>query len=245
MRRLALTLLLTTGLVLALRPDCGLAAGAGLEPFTAHFKVRYGSLGVGDSRLVLSRGERPGQWILTSEADATGLARLLASGTLVQTSWLEVREGSVRPQRFSFDDGMERKDEDVALEFDWTKRRVVGTAKGQPVDLEMLPNAQDPVSNQIDAMLALLEGREPESYAMYDNAKRAKVYGYEYLRREQVETEAGVFDTVVYSTSREGSDRETHMWLAPALGYLAVQVESYRKGKRGFSMYLKKYVPGG
>jgi len=218
---------------------------AGLEPFTATYRVKYGSLGVGISRLGLERGDGPGRWVLKSEADARGLARLLASETLVQTSWLQVENGEVRPLRFRFDDGMERKEEDVTLDFDRTKGRVTGTAKGKPVDLEMLPNAQDPVSNQVAAMLDLIQGREPEPYAMYDNAKRAKVYDYRFLRRETLKTDAGSYETVVYATSREGSDRETVMWLAPSLGYLAVQVESYRKGKRGFSMYLDRYEGGG
>ena len=119
------------------------------------------------------------------------------------------------------------------------------SAKGEPVDLPLEANAQDPVSNQLAAMLDLLQGRQPEPYAMYDSPKGPKVYAYRFVKREPLETAAGTFDTVVYSTSREGSDRETVLWLAPALGYLAVQVESYRKGKRGFSMYLSKYVSGG
>lgn len=244
MRAFAASMLVATGLLLAAVPAAHAQADARLEPFTASYRVKYGGLGIGNSRLELRREDGAGRWVLKSEADASGLARLLASGTLTQTSWLEVEDGQVRPIRFRFDDGMERKNEDILLEFDREAGRVTGTAKGSPVDLEMLPNAQDPVSNQIAAMLALIDGREPEEYAMYDNPKRAKVYGYRFLREERIETEAGAFETVVYASSREGSDRETRMWLAPSLGYLAVQVESYRKGKRGFSMYLRRYVPG-
>lgn len=217
---------------------------SGLTPFSARYQAKYGSLTVGDSLLELRRDREPGRWILESRADARGLARLLASGTLVQTSWLVVTERHVRPLRFRFDDGMERSDEDIALDFDWEHGRVQGTAKGETVDLALLPNAQDPVSSQIDAMVALLDGRKPEAFAMYDNHRKAKVYEYAYLRDERIQTDAGSFQTVVYSSSRPGSDRATHMWLAPALDYLPVQVESYRRGKRGFSMYLKKYTPG-
>lgn len=216
-----------------------------LQPFIARYEVKYGRMGIGGSKLELQRGDGPGRWVLRSEADASGLARLIASNTLVQASTVLVEDGQVRPFRFTFNDGQERRQEDVELDFDWSKRRVTGTAKGEPVDLPLEENAQDPVSNQLAAMLDLMHGRQPEPYAMYDNAKQPKVYGYKFVRREQLETPAGTFDTVVYSSSREGSGRETMLWLAPALGYLAVQVESYRKGKRGFSMYLENYVSGG
>ncbi len=232
----------------------GLAAGAAvlaapapkeLQPFIALYEVKYGRMGIGDSRLELQRADGPGRWVLKSEADASGLARLIAGNTLVQTSTILVEAGEVRPLRFKFDDGQERKQEDIELGFDWATRRVTGTAKGELVDLPLEANAQDPVSNQLAAMLDLLQGRQPEPYAMYDSPKGPKVYAYRFVKREPLETAAGTFDTVVYATSREGSSRETMLWLAPALGYLAVQVESYRKGKRGFSMYLSKYVSGG
>ncbi len=240
-----------TAILLAL---AGLAAGAAavaapaptdLQPFIARYAVKYGRMGIGDSKLELQRGDGPGRWVLMSAADASGLARLIASNTLVQTSTVLVKDGHVRPLRFSFNDGQERRQEDVELDFDWTKGRVTGTAKGEPVDLPLEQNAQDPVSNQLAAMLDLLSGRQPEPYAMYDNAKQPKAYGYKFVKRERLETPAGTFDTLVYSSSREGSNRETVLWLAPALGYLAVQVESYRKGKRGFSMYLENYVTAG
>ena len=227
----------------------GGAAGAAesdgtLKPFLARYQAKYGSLTVGDSVLELKRDQQHGRWILESRADARGLARLLTGDTLVQTSWLETDGHHVRPMRFRFDDGMTRSNEDISLDFDWPEARVRGTAKGENVDLELLPNAQDPVSSQIDTMVRLLDGRNPEPFAMYDNHKKAKIYEWAYLGTERIETEAGAYDTVVYTNSRPGSDRATHMWLAPSLQYLAVQVESYRKGKRGFSMYLRKYRQG-
>jgi len=227
----------------------GCAAGAqtpetSLHPFQARYQVKYGSLTVGDSLLELRRDTVPGQWVLETRADARGLARLLASETLVQTSWLAVEDGHARPLRFRFDDGMERSNEDISLDFDWDAGRVRGNAKGEAVDLEISADAQDPVSNQLAAMVALLAGRPPDAYSMFDNPKRGKAYEYEFLRKERVQTEAGSFDALVYSNFRPGSDRTTHLWLAPSLQYLAVQIESYRKGKRGFSMYLKKYTPG-
>lgn len=228
----------TLGLLLA-----GAAGAADLQPFVAEYQAKYTWMSVGDIRLELKRDGGPGLWILESRGDATGLARLVASGTLVQTSWMQVEEGGVRPLRFRLDDGMERAKEDVSLEFDWRAARATGTAKGNPVDEEILPNTQDPVSFQFAMMLALQSGKEPGQLPMIDGRK-LKLYDHTFLRKERVTTPAGSFDTVVYRSARPESSREAIMWLAPELGYLAVQVEQYRKGKRLFAMYMKKYTPG-
>ncbi len=219
------------------------AAPVDLEPFIALYAVKYGSMTVGDSRMELRPGAGPDGWIFESRADATGLARLFASGTLVQTSWIEVDGGQVRPMRFRFDDGMERSDEDIALEFDWSQKRVRGTSKGEQVDLATVAGLQDPVSIQVATMVALISGGRPGTIPMIDGPK-VKYYDYEFQRNERLETPAGTFDTVVYTSTREGSSRVATMWLAPELGYMPVQLEQHRKGKRLFAMYLKKYVGG-
>lgn len=215
-----------------------------LQPFTAVYAVKYSALSVGTSRLELRRDTAPGQWVVESTASASGLARLIASGPVRQKSWLVVDDAAVRPLRFRFDDGMARTEEDLSLDFDWAAGRVTGTAKGKLVDLATEPNAQDPVSIQIATMVALMRGAALGEIPLIEGP-RVKRYAYRYEGSERLDTEAGTFDTVVYRSSREGSDRETRLWLAPALGYLAVQAEQQRRGRRLFSMYLKRYVPGG
>lgn len=213
-----------------------------LRPFAAEYAVKYSSLSVGNSRLELRRETEPGHWIVESRANARGLARLIASGTVLQRSWLVVEGATVRPLKFRFDDGMERTDEDVSLDFDWAAGRITGVAKGEPVDMATVPNAQDPVSIQIATMAALMGGGQPGEIPLIEGPK-VKHYAYTFERAERLETGAGTFDTLVYRSAREGSDRETQLWLAPSLGYLAVRVEQHRKGRQLFSMYLKRYLP--
>lgn len=214
-----------------------------LKPFAAEYAVKYGSLSVGRSRLELRRDTEPGHWAVESTATASGLARLVASGPVLQRSWFMVRDASVQPLRFRFNDGMKQSEEDVSLDFDWDGGRVTGVAKGQPVDLEAVPNAQDPVSIQIATMVALMNGRQPGEIPLIESP-RVKHYRYTYERAERLVTAAGTFDTLVYRSVRLGSSRETELWLAPSLDYLAVQVEQRRKGRRLFAMYLSRYVPG-
>lgn len=223
--------------------SAGAAEAAGFQPFVAEFTVKYSFLSAGKTRLELKRDPAPGRWVMETRGDASFPASLVVSGTLVQTSWFAVTDDGVQPLRFRFDDASETEQEDIALDFDWQGARATGNAKGKAVDAALLPHTQDPVSYQFAMMFALQNGREPGQLPMLDGPK-IKVYDHTFLRKERIKTAAGTFDTVVYKSSREGSDRETHMWLAPSLGYFTVQVEQYRKGKRLFAMYLQKYRPG-
>jgi len=216
------------------------AAAAELRPFVASYSAKYTWLSVGEIRLELRRDSAPGKWVLESRGDPGGVARLITSSTLLQTSRLEVRDGRVRPLKFELNDGVASRQEDIALDFDWNGNRVTGTAKGKPVDAALVPETQDPVSFQLAMMTALQDGRAPGPLPMVDGPK-LKTYEQRRVRNERIKTPAGTFDTVLYVSSREGSDREAHMWLAPELGYLAVQIEQYRKGKRLFAMYLESY----
>ncbi|MCU0975884.1 MAG: DUF3108 domain-containing protein [Steroidobacteraceae bacterium] len=216
------------------------AATPALAPFVADYAVSYGSMNVGTSRFELKPGAGPGRWIFESRSDAQGLARLIASGRLVQTSWLTVDGAEVRPQRFRFDDGASRKKEDANLAFDWQAGRVTGDAKGQPVDLAVAPGTQDPVSSQLAMMVALLAGREPANLPMIDGGQLRETE-VKFERRERVTTPAGEFETLVYTSRRPGGRRVTWMWLTPSLQYLPVRMEQVRDGKRAFHMQLTRY----
>jgi len=86
-------------------------------------------------------------------------------------------------------------------------------------------------------------GAEPGVVAMIEKDK-VKIYRYTLLRRERLKTHIGVLDTVVYRSARDGSSRENFFWYAPELGYVIVQAEQRRDGKRQFQTYISAYRPG-
>lgn len=228
-------------LLLAAALTAGTAQGTELQPFTARFTLAYSSLPVGDLRLTLTRDTRPGHWVIQSRGGASGLWRLFYSATAVQTSWLAVKDGQVRPDRFVVDDGTKDKDKDISLHFDWSEGRVAGTSEGKPLDLPTVPNLQDPVSIQIATMVALLGGHQPGTLPMV-NGDSIDKFEYTLLRKERIKTDAGEFDTEVYSSIAPDSKNVMYLWLAPKLNYLAVRVEKWRKGKKKFSLSLDKYT---
>lgn len=219
------------------------AADGQLSPFVADYDVKYGSMSVGTSRTELTRGAVPEQWVIESRSNASGLARLIAGGTLIQRSIFQLDAAGVRPLRYRFDDGTQRSSRDVNLDFDWSSGRVKGRAEDATVDVPVEPGLQDAASLQASVQVQLQRGIPPGTIAMIEK-DRIKHYGYTLLRSERLSTALGVLDTVVYRSARDGSRRETLIWYAPSLDYLTVQAEQRKEGKRLFQTYIRRYQPG-
>jgi len=236
--------LATLGAVTGFAAAAPRAAEAPLAPYVAEYEVRYGGLNVGTSRTEVSRGPGPGRWVIESHSNASGFAKIIASGTLVQRSAFELDPAGLRPSSYRFDDGTRRTDRDVTLEFDWRAGRVRGVAENEPVDIATEPGLQDAASIQALVVSRLLAGLEPGTVAMIEK-DRIRRYRYTLLRRERIKTAIGEYDTVVYRSARDGSTRETLSWYAPALGYAMVRAEQRRDGDRAFHTYIRRYQPGG
>ena len=219
------------------------AEESALVPFIADYDVHYGSVDVGSSRTQVQRSGEQGQWIIESHSSASGLARLVASGTLLQRSTFELDLAGVRPISYRFDDGTKRSSRDVKLEFDWPAGRVRGTAEDEPVDIATAPGLQDAASIQALVLARLRRGAEPGTIDMIEK-NRIKRYKYTLVRRERLKTSIGEFDTIVYRSARDGSGRETFFWYAPALGFALVQAEQRRGGKRAFQTPIRRYQQG-
>jgi len=226
----------------ALTPAVGAGAEALVAPFTAEYDVRYGRIPGGTSRTELVRAGNG--WTLETAVTATGLARMVAPGTIRQRSEFRFEGDLPRPASYLLDDGTKRTDRDVRLEFDWPADRVRGVVEDAPVDVAMVPGLQDPASMQVLVTARLRAGLEPGTIAMIEKDE-VKYYRYTLLRREKLATALGEFDTLVYRSSRDGSSRETISWHAPALDFATVQAEQHVKGKLGFHTRIRSFKPGG
>lgn len=225
-------------LAAALAPPSVAAAAEAIAPFEAEYDVRYGRIPGGTSRTVLARAGDG--WVVETQIVATGIARVIAPGTILQRSEFTVEGGVPRPARYLFDDGTKRTDRDVRLEFDWRAGRVRGVAEDEPVDLALVAGLQDAATMAVLATARLRAGQEPGEIAMIEK-DAIKHYHHALLRREKLLTALGEVDTVVYRSTRDGSSRETLTWHAPDLGYAVVQAQQLVKGKLGFHTRIRSF----
>jgi hypothetical protein len=204
-----------------------------LKPFRATYTAEWKGMTAGTSILEL-RHAGPDLYSYSSTSSARGVFRMAFSETLTQTSTFRLQDGAVQPLAFR---GVDEKEREINLKFDWTSRKVTGVAKDHAVDLALVDGAQDPMSLQISMLRGLATGKVPELVWMIDSDK-LKDYELRLEGNARIDTELGELDTLVYTSRRSSGDRLTRTWVAPALGYLPVRAERIRGKKVEFTLLI-------
>jgi len=204
-----------------------------LKPFRATYNAEWKGMTAGTSTLELRRAG-PDLYSYSSSSSARGIFRMAFSETLVQTSTFRLQDGVVQPVAFR---GIDEKEREINLNFDWTNLKITGVAKDHPVDLPLTPGAQDPMSLQISMLRNVAAGKAPPTVSMIDSDK-LKDYELRLEGSARIDTALGELETVVYTTRRATGDRVTRTWVAPALGYLPVKAERLRGKKVEFTLLI-------
>jgi hypothetical protein len=214
------------------------APDAGLKPFTATYQVQWHGINVGTSDLELKAPGAGGEYEYVSRSNARGIFHIVFSDEITQITHFTLRDGHAQPLKFRGDDGSPATDKDVNLDFDWAQGRVKGVSEDKPVDLALKPGTQDPMSVQIELMLALARQQVPVQVWLADKDE-IKEFVYTNEGAHRLKTALGDLDTLVLASQRPGGNRITRMWFAPSLGYVPVQAQRTRDGKVEFTMSVK------
>ncbi len=237
MAKLVTSLLATALLATAAQADSVMP-----KPFTATYDVSYRGMRAGSLTFKLSRDPATGHYTYETRVDPSLLARMVVSGAALERSMMEIGPDGVRPLEWQLDDGKSGTAKDGKLTFDWNKNVVTGEIEGEKIELGLEPGLQDRLSIQIDLVTSLLRGEEPGTIPLIDD-NRVKRYRYAKKETSVVETKLGKLDTVLYESTREGSNRQSRFWLVPKMEFLAARAEQVRKGKVETVMILTSVEP--
>lgn len=200
------------------------------QPFSATYVVSYRGIEGGTLRMDLRHAAATGHYVFETHVNPNVLARLFIGRDAVERTVLELTPQGMRPLSWETNDGKSGNKGDGRLQFNWQTHRVTGTYEGKPVDLPLAPGTRDRLSIQIVAMTALLRGEQPSTISMV-NGDSIKEYTYTRGATEVLDTRLGKLDTVIFESTRTGSNRVSRVWHAPSLEYLPVRAEQIRKGK--------------
>lgn len=200
------------------------------QPFVAKYAVSYRGINAGTITFKLERDPATGQYRYETQANPSGLARLFVSTAASERSVMEIGPDGVRPLQWQLEDGKSGNEKDGVLRFDWSRNIVSGEVERERVELPTVPGLQDRSSIQISVATALLRGQEPGTIPLIDDS-RIKQYTYTKKESAAIETRLGKLDTVVYESTRAGSNRVSRFWMVPELEYLPARAEQIRKGK--------------
>jgi hypothetical protein len=216
------------------------AEGFALQPYVATYAVSYRGLDAGTLRMELKRDPQSNRYIFETQANPSVLARLVIGRDAVERTVFEPSDGSIRPLEWTLEDGKSGSNGDGHLKFDWAANTVSGEFEGKPVELPTQPGLQDRLSIQVAVSAALVQGREPSSIVMV-NGDKTRDYTYVRGSTQQLDTKIGKLDTVIFESTRAGSNRVSRVWHAPTLEYVPVRAEQIRKGKVETIMVLVSF----
>ncbi len=208
-------------------------------PHQAEYKLKISVLG---GQLNTELRVTPDGYVATHVVKPTGMAKLLTSGQISETSQFRSTDDGIRPVKYRSDDSLSRDKTKASIQFNWDTGEATGTVDDQAVSSIMEDIAYDRVSIQYELMFDLMNGGPSSQYILFD-IEELKTVIVSNIGRRTVKVPAGNFDAIGVQHQAVGSKRITTMWCVEALGYLPVIIEQHRKGKLKMRAVLSSYLP--
>lgn len=225
-------------------PAGAAASEPALPTYTATYAAQYKGRDVGTSEFSLQYDAERGLYVFRSHTRAKGLLyRLILPNAIEEHSEFRFEDGAIVPLRYSYRDGTRKGDDDVSIEFDWSRQRAVATGADSTTVMTISDGVLDRASLQT-ALMRDLESRSGlhEHYSLADDESVTE-YDYAVTGTETIETGTGEVEALVLEQSREGSSRITRLWMAPALRFLPIRIEQRRDGE-AHTAFLLESVEG-
>lgn len=234
-----LALVVATALVSTIAAIAPARAEMGLTPHIAEYKVKILFLG---GKLTTKLTSTEDGFRAERITTPTGMARLIKSGTIEETSVFAMASDGVRPSSYYSNDQISKKAGETRISFDWTTNEVNASHNDLEVAEVLEDLSHDRLSIQYELMYDMLNDLPTDSYVIFE-VDKLRPLRVERIGEKTVKVPAGEFNVVGIRHQAEGSSRATTFWCAAELGYLPVVIERHRKGKLQMRAQLRNYTP--
>ena len=188
---------------------------------TLEYRARYG-LALGQQTLMwVNEGDR---YTITSVVSARGLANLIFSGQLVQTSRGRITPQGLQPEEFWDQRGSKRSQS----RFDYDAHLIHTDSHKGPRTAALPAGLQD--AQSLLFQLALTAPPATDSESAVFNGKKVGNYRYRMAGEETLETPLGALRTLHLVRQAEGDAERFEIWLAADHGYLPVKLSTEISG---------------
>ncbi len=217
------------------------AAIAAIEEFRIDYTASYAAFKAKAS-LELKATAAPNEYVYEVATTATGMARLIQSGTAVERSRFAMTAAGIQPVQYAYEDGSGKAEKASNIDFDWPQAVARSVHEGASAELELTPGLLDRLTADLQSILELRAGKTPSSQNIaYKNSVRQ--YDLKLLGEESITVPAGTFDAVKFYRQRPGSRRATLIWFASDAGYLPIRIEQLKDEKSTITMVATSISP--
>jgi len=128
-------------------------AQSSLTPHSAEYKIRISVLG---GELTTELRATESGYVATHIVRPTGITKIVANGSIEETSEFEISADGVRPIHYLSVDALSRDKQRAEVDFNWNTSTVSGTIDDEVIDMALDGRAHDRVSIQYELMRNLM-----------------------------------------------------------------------------------------
>jgi hypothetical protein len=210
-----------------------------LEPFTASYTADWKQLPISGSAERNLKALDNGRWQLEFEAS------MLIAG-LSEVSVFTFEKDAFLPVSYRFSRNGIGSSKEINLDFDWQQKQVMGSYRGDPVQLPLNRGLLDKSTYQLALQKDVADGMTSMTYQVVDGDE-VETYDFRVLGEERVRTKAGLIDAIKVERVRDPtkSSRKTVLWLAKDWNFLLVRLHQVEKDGKEYQIMLKQGEVGG
>ena len=209
---------------------------AGLQEFTADYKIFYGDIHLGKASYRFSQtGADSYRFDFASE-----LSFLIFSDRRTVNSELRFDDTRLLPSYYSHDRKGTGRDYFEEIRFDRSENLIRTTYKNEIKEYEYEEDIVDGLTVQLQLMLDLQRGVTQPKYKIID-VNRIREREFSFVGEETIDIQNQQYHSVIYQIVRDNNKRTTQMWFSPERNYLPIQMVHYSKGKKKFNAHLVNY----
>ena len=205
------------------------------DDYEAVYSVR---LMQADGTLRAKLENKEGIYTYSLKTEPTGFWKLIANGSINESSAFEVIDEKIRPINYKLIDTIRRNQRESLVEFDWSRKVINGFYKDRAIDIKLEEDILTRILLQIEIMHQKERNSLKESYLIIDRDEIKEISISSLSSEKKISVPFGSFDVIEISHRSEKSNRINTLWLAPALDFIPVKLEQTEDNKVNFEANL-------
>ena len=179
-----------------------------------------------------------GIYTYTLKTEPTGFWKLIANGSINESSEFEIIDGEIRSINYRLNDTIRRNPRESVVDFDWSKKTIQGFYKDRVIDFNLEKRTLTRILLQIEIMHQKQRNNLKDSYLIIDKDEIKEIDITSTNSGKKISVPFGSYEVVEVSHRSKNSNRINTFWLAPDLDFIPVKLEQTEGNKVNFEANL-------
>ena len=179
-----------------------------------------------------------GTYTYTLKTEPTGFWKLIANGSINESSEFEIINDEIRSINYRLNDTIRRNPRESEVDFDWGKNVIKGFYKDRVIDFNIDRRILTRILLQIEIMHQKQRNNLKDSYLIIDKDEIKEIEITSSNSGKKISVPFGSYEVVEVSHRSKNSNRINTFWLAPDLDFIPVKLEQTQGNKVNFEANL-------